>query len=105
VRADRSAIPSEADEQEEHSVTPVGVRRDESSGVSVKPFLQVTLRCLCALLGLAQLFWAYQILSNIWGYNDSGTLIYLAYGSIPAVTGALLVGYAILGGRLGRRRP
>ena len=56
-------------------------------------------RVLLGAVGLGLLKWAYVILDNIWTYNDSGTLTYILFASVPAVPGVLLLYLALRGGR------
>ena len=53
--------------------------------------LMILIRLLGAMLGITVMVWAYEILDNIWNYNDSGTLTYVVFAAIPGVTGLLLV--------------
>jgi hypothetical protein len=57
-------------------------------------------RVLAAVVALVLLWWAYEILDNIWNYNDSGTLAYIGFAAIPGVPG-LLAGFFAVRGRLG----
>ena len=51
----------------------------------------ILIRLMGAMLGITLMVWAYEILDNIWHYNDSGTLTYVVFAAIPGVTGLLLV--------------
>jgi uncharacterized membrane protein len=52
-------------------------------------------RALAAIIGLALLYWAGHILSNIWGENDSGVLLYLLFASVPGIPGLALMAFAL----------
>jgi len=56
-------------------------------------------RAVCAVVGAGLLWWSYNILNNIWNYNDSGTLAYILFAAVPGVPGALLVFLALRGWR------
>jgi len=43
------------------------------------------------------LLWAYAILDNIWHYNDSGAITYVAFAAIPGVPGLLAAVLAVRG--------
>lgn len=51
----------------------------------------ILIRLLGAMLGITLIVWAYEIIDNIWQYNDSSTLAYVVFAAIPGVTGLLLV--------------
>ena len=53
------------------------------------------LRVIAGVIGLALLRWAYVILDNIWGYNDSGTAAYIAMAAIPGLPGLALIYLAL----------
>jgi hypothetical protein len=57
-------------------------------------------RIIAAVVAVVLLSWAYEILDNIWTYNDSGTLTYVAFAAIPGVPG-LLAGLFAVRGRVG----
>lgn len=48
-------------------------------------------RGLAAAFGVCLLVWAYEILDNIWHYNDSGTVAYILFAAVPGVAGLTLV--------------
>jgi hypothetical protein len=54
-------------------------------------------RFVIGVVGVGLLWWAYNILDNIWTYNDSGTLAYILFAAIPGLPGALLLYLAIIG--------
>jgi hypothetical protein len=56
---------------------------------------------LAAGVAAVLLWWAYEILDNIWTYNDSGTLTYICFAAIPGVPGLLAAWFAVHG----RLRP
>ena len=58
-------------------------------------------RVIAALVAVPLLLWAYGILDNIWNYNDSGALSYIAFAAIPGVPGVLAAAFALRG----RLRP
>ncbi len=58
-------------------------------------------RVVAAAVAVVLLLWAYRILDNIWGYNDSGTVTYLVFAAVPGVPGLLAAWFAVRG-RLGR---
>jgi hypothetical protein len=60
------------------------------------------IRGLAAICGATLLYWAWVIVGNIWGYDDSGTLTYVLMALLVAIPGAALVAFAFLGGRLRR---
>jgi hypothetical protein len=62
-------------------------------------------RLVMGVIGLGLLYWAYKILGNIWGENDSGTLAYVIFAAIPGVPGALLLYLAIIGRSANGSRP
>jgi len=61
------------------------------------------IRVLLAAVGVVLVCWAYFILDNIWHYNDSGTLTYVLYASVPALAGGACLYLAFRSGR-GRTR-
>ncbi len=61
----------------------------------------VAARAVAAAASVVLLLWAYRILDNIWGYNDSGTLTYVVFAAVPGVPGLFAAWFAVQG-RLGR---
>ncbi len=62
---------------------------------------RVLLRVGAAVVGGLLVLWAFVILRNIWGYNDSGTFLYV-YVVVYGVPGLLLLLFAA--GVIPRRR-
>jgi hypothetical protein len=56
---------------------------------------------VAAIVAAPLLLWAYVILDNIWNYNDSGAVTYVAFAAIPGVPGLLAIIFAVRG----RLRP
>lgn len=53
-------------------------------------------RTAATVVALPLLIWSVIILSNIWGYNDSGALAYIVFACVPGVPGLVLLLYAAL---------
>jgi hypothetical protein len=70
--------------------TPHGQRRSSRTA-------PVAVRLVAALVAAPLLLWAYEILDNIWNYNDSGALSYAAFAAIPGVPGLLAAVFAVRG--------
>jgi hypothetical protein len=72
------------------SESPRGQRRSSRAA----PF---AVRIIAALIAAPLLLWAYAILDNIWHYNDSGAISYVAFAAIPGVPGLLAAVLAVRG--------
>jgi hypothetical protein len=55
-------------------------------------------RVVLLVFAVLLLAWAWTIVNNIWGYNDSGAFVYLVAASFPGMTGFVLLGLALRGG-------